>query len=174
MPRCAMTHLYSWDCDSEVAASALNRRSRFLSRRSGLSFPHTTDIPLLLVAPASAIRGEKQSVPSATAEDVKPAFCGCHFYGESLYHKITDSRSNCWRHKTRQLLATKGCSPMQHFFTTLNSTVDRSKDVQLNSRVRQWDKVTPGQTHQPTNPESHSMGSEFASRGNKVHCKTHE
>lgn len=70
-------------------------------------FPQATNIPILLVALASAIRGEKQSAPSPTAEDVKPAFSGCHFYGESFYHEITESRSSCWRHKTRLLLATK-------------------------------------------------------------------
>lgn len=149
---CLTTHqrnwLPGWDRDSEVAEIALSWRSRLGSQRCWLCFPRATNIPLLLAALASAIRGEKQSAPSPAAEDIKPAFSGCHFYGESFYHKTTESRSNCWRHKTRLLLATKGCSPMRCFFTTFNSMLDKSNYVERQGDAMGWWYHT---TNPPTN-----------------------
>lgn len=103
--------------------------------------------PFLVAAPASAIRGEEQSASLPAAEDVRPAFPGCHFYGEPSCRKPAESRAelqteagHCW---LRWVLS--HAALLHH----VESTPGKSNDVRSRSGVVQQDNVTPKPSDQP-------------------------
>lgn len=98
---------------------------------------------------------EKSSqVHQITAEDVKPAFSVTFMENHST---IKSQRANPAAGDTKQGYRLLQKDALQQCFISFNSTLDKSNDVKLNSWVMQRDNVTTNQTHQPTNPEGHSM-----------------
>lgn len=103
--------------------------------------------PLLLAAPASAIRGEEQSAPLPAAEDVRPACPGCHFYGEPPCRTPAESRAELQTEAGhRSLRRVPSHAALLHH---VESTPGESNDVRSRSDAVQRDRVSPKPSNQP-------------------------
>lgn len=103
--------------------------------------------PLLLAAPASAIRGEEQSAPLPAAEDVRPACPGCHFYGEPPCRTPAESRAELQTEAGhRSLRRVPSHAALLHH---VESTPGESNDVRSRSDAVQRDRVSPKPSDQP-------------------------
>lgn len=101
--------------------------------------------PLLLAAPASAIRGEEQSAPLPAAEDVRPACPGCHFYGEPPCRTPAESRAELQTEAGhRSLRRVPSHAALLHH---VESTPGESNDVRSRSDAVQ--RVSPKPSDQP-------------------------